>query len=67
VIYTEGAAAFCQACMVRGPRVPVSVATLYADQMARANQAWDEWAQAKQLQKLTLPEGGYINDTRLSG
>jgi hypothetical protein len=67
VIYTEGACRFCQDCMTRGPRVPVSMETMYADQLSRATSAWNEWAEAELLKKHTLPEGGYINDTRLSG
>lgn len=67
VIYAEGACRFCQDCMARGPRVAVSMETLYADQLSRATSAWNEWAEAELLAKLTLPEGGYINDTRLSG
>lgn len=67
VIYTEGACRFCQKCMTRGPRVAVSIETMYSDQLSWATSAWNEWAETEQLKKLTLPEGGYINDTRLSG
>lgn len=67
VSYTEGFARFCQGCMTYGPWAAVSVATLHADQIALATSAWNEWADGEELKKLTLPEGGYINDTRFSG
>ena len=67
VIYTEGACRFCQDCGTKGPRAAVSIETLHADQVALATSVWDEWAEGEELKKLTLPEGGYINDTRLSG
>jgi hypothetical protein len=66
-IYAKGACRFCQKCSAKGPRVAVSVETLYADQVILATSAWNEWAEGEELQKLTLPEGGCINDTRLSG
>lgn len=67
VTYTKGACRFCQQCATEGPRVAVSIETLYADQIALATSAWNEWAEGEELKKLTLPEGGCINDTRLSG
>jgi hypothetical protein len=67
VIYAQGACRFCQECGMQGPRVAVSIETLHADQLALATSAWNEWAESEQLSKLTLPEGGYINDTRFSG
>lgn len=67
VIYTQGACRHCQTCGTRGPRVAVSVETLHVDQMALATSAWNEWAEGEEFQKQTLPEGGCINDARLSG
>lgn len=67
VVYAEGACRFCQKCGAKGPRVAVSVDTPHADRIALASSAWNEWAECEEFQKLTLPEGGYINDTRLSG
>lgn len=65
VFYKEGACRFCQLCGARGPRVTMS--TVHADQLSRATSAWNEWAEVEALKPQTLPEGGYINDTRLSG
>jgi hypothetical protein len=62
VSYAEGAAMFCPECGHRGPRVSVSVATLYADQLTLATTAWNESAETGKLQSLA---GGY-DDLRFS-